>query len=195
VAEIHRTTRETDISLRLDLDGTGAAQIETGIPFLDHMLDQLARHGLFDLRLRCRSDLEVDAHHTVEDCGRVLGQALHQALGDRAGIRRMGHALVPMDEALAQVALDLSGRAFAAVDLGAAGSASAGIPPSLLAHFLESFADTARLTLHVRMLAGADAHHQAEAAFKGLARALSEAVARDPRREGIVPTTKGTLTE
>lgn len=195
VAEIQRKTRETDIHLRLDLDGTGAAQIDTGIPFFDHMLDQLARHGSFDLELRCRGDLEVDAHHTVEDCGRVLGQAFHQALGDRAGIRRMGHALVPMDEALVQVALDFSGRAYAAVDVGGAGSAGAGIPASLLEHFLESFADTGRLTIHVRMLAGSDAHHQAEAAFKGVARALSEAVALDPRRAGIVPTTKGTLTE
>jgi imidazoleglycerol-phosphate dehydratase len=195
VAEVQRKTRETDVHVRLDLDGAGAAAIDTGIPFFDHMLDQLARHGLFDLTLRCRGDLEVDAHHTVEDCGRALGTAFHRALGDRAGIRRMGHALVPMDESLAQAAADFSGRAYCAADLAGAGSASGGVPVSLLEHFLASFADEARLTLHVRVLAGVDGHHQAESAFKALARALHDAAAREPRRAGIVPSTKGTLTE
>jgi imidazoleglycerol-phosphate dehydratase len=195
VAEVQRKTRETDVRVRLDLDGTGAAEIATGIPFFDHMLDQLARHGLFDLVLRCRGDLEVDAHHTVEDCGRVLGTAFHQALGDRTGIRRMGHALVPMDEALAQAAVDFSGRAYCAADLAGAGSDSGDVPVALLEHFLAGFADEARLTLHVRVLAGADRHHQAEAAFKALARAIHAAAAREPRRAGIVPSTKGTLTE
>jgi imidazoleglycerol-phosphate dehydratase len=193
-AALSRTTAETDVSVSLDLDGSGSADVATGVPFLDHMLNQLARHGLFDLTLRCRGDLEVDAHHTVEDCALLLGRAFWTALGDRTGISRMGHALVPMDEALAQVAVDLSGRPFCAAGVGTAGSAAAGISPALLAHFLESFATEARLTLHVHILAGRDDHHQAEAVFKALARALHDAVRRDPRRAGIMPSTKGTLT-
>ncbi len=195
VAELSRTTRETDILLRVDLDGTGKAEVRTGLAFFDHMLDQLARHGGFDITLRCSGDLEVDPHHTVEDCGRLLGRAFDQALGRREGIRRMGHALVPMDEALAQVAIDISGRGFCAADVEGAGSDGAGLPPSLVAHFLESFAAEARLTLHARVLAGRNDHHRAEAVFKALARALSDAVSLDPRRAGSVPTTKGTLTD
>jgi imidazoleglycerol-phosphate dehydratase len=194
VAEVQRTTRETDIRLRLNLDGAGATQVETGIPFFDHMLDQLARHGTFDLVLHCRGDLTVDAHHTVEDCGRVLGRAFHEALGTRAGIQRMGDALVPMDEALARAAVDFSGRSFCAVELAGGGAAAAGVHASLLEHFFASFADEARMTLHLHVLAGADEHHKAEAAFKALARALAAAAAPDPRRAGTVPTTKGTLT-
>ena len=193
VGEQQRKTRETDVAVRIDLDGTGAAQIDSGVPFFDHMLDQLARHGLFDLEVRARGDLHVDAHHTVEDCGLLLGRAFAQALGDRRGINRMGHALVPMDEALAQVAVDLSGSGYCVADLGGAGSDAGGIPASLLAHFLESFAGEAGLTVHVRVLAGSNAHHQAEAVFKALARALHDAVARDPRRSGVLPSTKGTL--
>ncbi|HEU5316208.1 MAG TPA: imidazoleglycerol-phosphate dehydratase HisB [Chloroflexota bacterium] len=193
-ARLERTTRETRISLTLDLDGTGRSEIQTGLPFFDHMLDQLARHGLFDLTLECRGDLEVDAHHTVEDCGRLLGRAFDEALGTREGIRRMGDALVPMDEALAQVAVDFSGRGWCAASMGSAGSDAGGVPTSLLAHFLEGFAAEARLTLHARVLAGENDHHQAEALFKALARALCEAATRDPRRAGILPTTKGTLT-
>jgi imidazoleglycerol-phosphate dehydratase len=192
VATLERSTRETEISLRLDLDGAGAADVDTGVPFFDHMLDQLARHAPLDLTLRCRGDLRVDTHHTVEDCALVLGQALHEALGDRRGIRRMGAARVPMDEALAEVALDLSGRPFCRAEVGDAGST--GLPPSLVAHFLEGLAAGGRLTLHVRVLYGRDGHHQAEAVFKALARALGEAVAPDPRRGGAVPSTKGTLT-
>ena len=192
VAALERTTRETDISLRVDLDGSGVADVDTGVPFFDHMLDQLARHAPLDLTLRCRGDLQVDAHHTVEDCALLLGQALHEALGDRRGIRRMADARVPMDETLAEVALDLSGRPFCRAEVGEAGSA--GMPPSLVAHFLESLATGARLTLHVRVRYGRDGHHQAEAIFKALARALGEAVAPDPRRGGVVPSTKGTLT-
>ena len=194
IAEVQRATRETRIEVRLDLDGTGESNVATGLPFLDHMLDQLARHGQFDLQLRCSGDLEVDAHHTVEDCGLALGRAWHEALGDRASIRRMGHALVPMDEALAQVAVDISGRPFCSAAIGEAGSAAAGISPALLRHFLESFAGEARLALHAQLLAGRDAHHQAEALFKALARALHDAVECDPRRAGVIPTTKGTLT-
>jgi imidazoleglycerol-phosphate dehydratase len=192
VATLGRKTRETDISLRVDLDGSGVADVDTGVPFFDHMLDQLARHAPLDLTLRCRGDLQVDAHHTVEDCALLLGQALHEALGDRRGIRRMADARVPMDETLAEVALDLSGRPFCRAEVGEAGSA--GMPPSLVAHFLDSLATGARLTLHVRVRYGRDGHHQAEAIFKALARALGEAVAPDPRRGGVVPSTKGTLT-
>ena len=166
--------------------------MDTGVPFFDHMLDQLARHAPLDLTLRCRGDLQVDTHHTVEDCALLLGRALHQALGERRGIRRMGAARVPMDEALAEVAIDLSGRPFCRAEVADAGST--GLPPSLVAHFLESLAGEGRLTLHVRVLYGRDGHHQAEAVFKALARALGEAVAPDPRRGGAVPTTKGTLT-
>jgi imidazoleglycerol-phosphate dehydratase len=194
VAELSRKTRETDITVKLDLDGSGTSDIATGFAFFDHMLDQLARHGLFDLTLRCAGDLEVDAHHTVEDCGRLLGRAFDQALGAREGVRRMGSATVPMDEALAQVAVDLSGRGFCVADLGTAGADGGALPPSLLAHFFEGFAAEARLTLHVRVLAGQNDHHQAEAVFKALARALCDAVALDPRRAGKVPSTKGTLT-
>ena len=192
VAELQRETKETRITLRLDLDGTGAAEVDTGVPFFDHMLDQLARHAPLDLTLHCRGDLQVDTHHTVEDCALLLGRALHQALGERRGIRRMGAARVPMDEALAEVAIDLSGRPFCRAEVADAGST--GLPPSLVAHFLESLASEGRLTLHVRVLYGRDGHHQAEAVFKALARALGEAVAPDPRRGGAVPTTKGTLT-
>jgi imidazoleglycerol-phosphate dehydratase len=195
IGEQQRKTRETEIEARIDLDGTGTAQVETGIPFFDHMIDQLARHGVFDVTLRCTGDLGVDAHHTVEDCGLLLGRAFSHALGDRSGIRRMGHALVPMDEALAQVAVDVSGRGYCVADLGGAGSDANGVPPSLLAHFFESFASEARLTLHLRVFAGRNAHHQAEAVFKAFARALHDAVALDPRRAGITPSTKGTLTE
>jgi imidazoleglycerol-phosphate dehydratase len=191
-AVLERNTRETQISLRLDLDGSGTAAVETGVPFFDHMLDQLARHAPFDLELRCKGDLHVDTHHTVEDCGLLLGRAVHQALGDRRGIRRMASARVPMDEALAEVALDISGRPFCRAEVADAGST--GLPPSLVAHFLESFAAEARLTLHVRVVYGRDGHHQAEAVFKALARAFGDAVAPDPRRGGQVPTTKGTLT-
>jgi len=194
VVELNRTTRETDIRLRLALDGNGTSDIRTGVPFFDHMLDQLARHGLFDIVLTCKGDLEVDPHHTVEDCGRLLGKAFDQALGSREGIRRMGDALVPMDEALAQVAVDFSGRGFCAASIGSAGSDGGGLPAPLMAHFLESFAAEARLTLHVRVLAGENDHHQAEAVFKALARALCDAATRDPRRAGVLPSTKGTLT-
>lgn len=192
-AELSRRTQETEIQLRLTLDGRGRADIATGLGFFDHLLDQLARHGLLDLELRCTGDLHVDAHHTVEDCGRLLGRALDQALGDRAGIRRMGHALVPMDEALAQVAIDISGRGYCVAALAGAGSGQ--LDAALLAHFLESLTAEARLTLHVCVLAGRDGHHMAEAVFKALAQALGDAVALDPRRAGSVPSTKGTLTE
>ena len=192
-AEIHRQTNETDIRLTLNLDGTGQADIRTGIGFLDHMLHHVAVHGLFDLTLRAEGDLHVDEHHTVEDCALALGMAFDQALGDRKGIVRMGSAYVPMDEALAFVAVDLSGRPYAVVRARWHTPAVGGIAVSLFPHFLQSFAVTARANLHARVLYGADDHHQAEALFKALGRALDAATARDPRRAGSVPSTKGVL--
>ena len=191
---IHRTTRETEIDVALNLDGSGRYEVETGVGMLDHLLEQLARHGAFDLTLRATGDLDRDAHHTVEDVGLTLGKALDEALGDRAGIARMASALVPLDEALVQVAVDLSGRAHAAIDLRFPGDTMGQLPTQLVNHLLESIAQAGRLTLHVRSLAGENDHHIAEAAFKALARALRDAVALDARAAGTVPSTKGTLT-
>ena len=191
---IHRTTRETEIDVALNLDGSGRYEVETGVGMLDHLLEQLARHGAFDLTLRATGDLDRDAHHTVEDVGLTLGKALDEALGDRAGIARMASALVPLDEALVQVAVDLSGRAHAAIDLRFHGDTMGQLPTQLVNHLLESIAQAGRLTLHVRSLAGENDHHIAEAAFKALARALRDAVALDARAAGTVPSTKGTLT-
>ncbi|MCJ7703671.1 MAG: imidazoleglycerol-phosphate dehydratase HisB [Anaerolineales bacterium] len=192
-AEIERQTRETHIRLSLDLDGSGAAQIRTGIGFLDHMLHHIAVHGLFDLCIQAQGDLEVDPHHTVEDCALVLGQAFNQALGDRAGIVRMGHAYVPMDETLAFVSLDFSGRPYAVVQADWHSPYAGTIPTSLFAHFMHSFAMQAGCNLHARVLYGQDDHHQAEALFKALGRALDQATRLDSRRGGQIPSTKGTL--
>lgn len=191
--QIHRATRETDIQLRLDLDGKGEYKIETGIGFLDHMLSQVALHGLFDLDLTARGDLAVDTHHTVEDCALALGQAFDQALGDRKGIVRMASAYVPMDESLAFVAIDLSGRPYSVIQAEWRTPETGSVPTSLFPHFLESFAAAARCNLHARVLYGRDDHHQAEALFKALGRALSEAVRLDPRRADSTPSTKGSL--
>ncbi len=193
-ATVHRTTAETDVRVALCLDGSGVVTAETGLPFLDHMLAQLGRHGLFDLTVRARGDLEVDAHHTVEDVALTLGQAFHEALGAHLGIRRMADALVPLDEALAQVAVDLSGRGYAVCDLGLRGPATGTVDSDLWRHFLESLTQTGRFTLHVRVLAGQNDHHRLEAAFKALARALDRATQLDPRRPPQVPSTKGSLT-
>lgn len=192
-AEIHRQTNETDIRLTLNLDGSGQADIQTGLGFLDHMLHHVAVHGLFDLTLRAAGDLHVDEHHTVEDCALVLGAAFDQALGQRQGIVRMGSAHVPMDEALAFVAVDFSGRPYAVVDATWHTPAVGGIAVTLFPHFLQSFAVTARANLHARVLSGADDHHQAEALFKALGRALDAATQLDPRRAANVPSTKGVL--
>jgi imidazoleglycerol-phosphate dehydratase len=192
-AEIQRQTNETNISIQLNLDGTGEHQIETGIGFLDHMLAQLAVHGLFDLHLTAQGDLAVDTHHTVEDCALAFGQALDKALGTRAGIIRMGSAYAPMDETLARVVLDLSGRPYAVVQAEWHSPALGGIPTSLFPHFLESLAFSARSNLHAEILYGRDDHHQAEALFKALGRALDIATRLDPRRRGTIPSTKGTL--
>lgn len=192
-ATIHRQTRETDITLTLDLDGTGRHDIATGVGFLDHMLTHIAVHGLFDLTVKAVGDLHIDAHHTIEDTALVLGQAFAEALGDKAGIVRMGSAYVPMDEALAFVALDLSGRPYAVIDAAWHGPAIGQVPTTLVPHFLESLAVTAKANLHARVLYGRDDHHQAEALFKALGRALDVATQLDPRRGGAVPSTKGVL--
>ena len=192
-ATVQRHTNETDIRLTLDMDGTGQYTIDTGVGFLDHMLAHVAVHGMMDLELRASGDLLVDAHHTVEDVALVLGQAIDKALGERAGIVRMGSAYVPMDEALAFVAIDLSGRPYAVTEMPWAGETVGGLPVTLFPHFFESLAVTARANIHARVLYGRDNHHIAEALFKALGRALDSAIQVDPRRSGAVPSTKGTI--
>lgn len=192
--EDRRETAETRIRVRVQIDGTGRSRIRSGIGMFDHLLDQLARHSLMDIEVEAAGDIDVDAHHTVEDVGICLGRALSRALGERRGIVRMADRTVPMDEALVQVALDLSGRPFAAIDLRFHGERIGSLPTELIEHFLMSFAFEARFALHVRELAGKNDHHRAEAAFKALARALGDAAAIDPRREGAIASTKGTLT-
>lgn len=192
-ATIHRQTQETTIQVTLALDGKGQGRVNTGIGFLDHMLAHLAVHGLFDLTVEASGDLAVDPHHTVEDVALTLGEAFDQALGDRAGIVRIGSAYVPMDEALAFVAVDLSGRPYAVAEMAWAGPAVGGLPVTLIPHFFESLSVTARANVHARLLYGRDDHHKAEALFKALGRALDAATRPDPRRAGAIPSTKGTL--
>jgi imidazoleglycerol-phosphate dehydratase len=192
-AEISRTTGETDVRLTLGLDGSGAGSRATGVGFLDHMLDLLARHGTLDLDVAVKGDLQTGSHHTVEDTGIVLGQALDRALGDRAGIRRYGYAVIPMDEARAAVALDLSGRPFCAWQgMPLPAGDIAGFENELAEEFFRAVSSSARLTLHVDLQAGANAHHMIEAIFKAFARALRVAVSIDPAETGV-PSTKGTL--
>ena len=192
-SQIHRTTGETDVQLSLDLDGTGAGERSTGVGFFDHLLDSVARHGLFDLELRVDGDLETGPHHTVEDAGIALGQALDEVLGDRAGIRRFGHAVVPMDEARASASIDISGRPFTLFEADFPAERVGDFDTDLAEEFLRAVANAAKLTLHVRVEAGANTHHMVEASFKAFARALREAVEADDRVEGIVPSTKGIL--
>jgi len=194
-SNLSRKTSETSISLSLNLDGSGKANIATGVGFLDHMLRHIAVHGLFDLDVKASGDLEIDPHHTVEDVGIVLGQAFDQALGDRKGIVRVGSAYTPMDEALAFVAVDLSGRPYAVIQAEWHTSSIGLLPTALIPHFLESFAFNAKINLHARVEYGRDDHHQAEALFKALGRALDAATLIDPRRADSVPSTKGTLTK
>jgi len=189
---VARRTHETDVAVTLDLDGTGAADVRTGIGFLDHLLTSFAHHGLFDLAVHAEGDFEVDEHHTVEDVALVLGSALAEALGDRAGIARFGEASVPMDEALATAVVDVGGRPYAVIDLPFRGERMGALPTQLVEHALEAFARSSGTTLHLRG-SGRNDHHLAEAAFKALARALRAAVAEDPRRGGAVPSTKGSL--
>jgi imidazoleglycerol-phosphate dehydratase len=193
-AEITRQTNETQIDIKLDLDGLGKPEISTGVGFLDHMLTHLTVHGLFDLSVQAKGDLHIDTHHTVEDVALALGQAFDKALGDRKGIVRMGDCFAPMDETLAHVALDLSGRPYAVIQAEWHTPYIGEIPTTLFPHFFESFAVTARCNLHARVLYGRDDHHQAEALFKAWARALDKACQIDTRRAGAIPSTKGTLT-
>lgn len=192
-ATIRRQTKETTIQVTLALDGTGQYQVETGIGFLDHMLAHVAVHGLFDLTVKAGGDLDVDAHHTVEDVALTLGEAFDQALGDRAGIVRIGSAHVPMDEVLAFVAVDLSGRPYAVTEMVWTGPTVGGLPVTLIPHFFESFAVAARANIHARLLYGRDDHHKAEALFKALGRAVDAATRLDPRRGEEIPSTKGKL--
>jgi imidazoleglycerol-phosphate dehydratase len=190
-AELKRETKETKIDLALDVDGSGTCRIATGIPFFDHMLEQLGKHAGFDLRIDARGDLDVDLHHTVEDVGITLGQALQEALGEKRGVRRFANALVPLDEALVQVALDLSGRPFLVYDVDPVAEWIGTFDPQLAEEFWKGFVDGSRVTLHIRSVSGKNGHHVIEASFKGVARSLRDAV----RVEGDdVPSTKGTLT-
>ena len=189
-SEQRRATKETTIELSLVVDGGGSASASTGIPFFDHMLEQLGKHGGFDLRIEAKGDLEVDTHHTVEDVGIVLGSALKEALGDKAGVRRFASSLVPLDEALVQVALDLSGRPFLVYEVDPVSEWIGTFDPQLAEEFWKGFVDGARVTLHIRSVTGKNGHHVIEASFKGVARALRDAV----KIEGTsVPSTKGTL--
>lgn len=192
-ATITRKTKETDIAITIDLDGSGQHEISTGVGFLDHMLTAVAVHGLFDLNVKTIGDLHIDAHHTIEDTGIVLGQCIDQALGDRKGINRMGHSYVTMDEALGFVALDLSGRPFTVFKAEWHAPMIGQFPTSIIGHFFESVAIHSKMNLHAKVEYGRDDHHQAEALFKAFARALRSAVEPDPRRTGIA-STKGTLT-
>jgi imidazoleglycerol-phosphate dehydratase len=193
IATVERKTSETEIFLKLNLDGQGMARIDTGVGFFDHMLTQIAVHGLFDLEIRAKGDLQVDAHHLVEDCGWALGVGFKQALGDKAGIVRIASELVPMDETLGQVVVDFSGRPYAVVKSAWTAPTVGSLPVSLLEHFFETFAAAAGCNLHVDVLDGRDNHHMAEALFKALARAAAKAVQIDPRRGGAIPSSKGVL--
>ena len=192
-ATIERSTKESEVLVEVNLDGSGTSQVETGVPFFDHMLAQLAKHGGLDLTVRTRGDLEVDAHHTVEDTSLALGQAINAALGDRSGLRRYGDALVPLDECLVQSAIDLSGRPYLVHEEPDLVELIGSYDTTLTRHIWESLVATAQITLHVRVLTGRNAHHVVEAQFKSVARSLRDAVARDPRVVGV-PSTKGTLT-
>jgi len=192
-ARITRKTSETEISVEMSLDGTGRYDNETGIGFFDHMLDQLARHALIDLKIRCTGDLHIDDHHSVEDVGIALGQALAKALGDKTGIRRYGSCLLPMDDALVRAALDLSGRPFLVWNMDLPTARIGSFDTELVREFFQAFSTHGGITLHVDALHGINSHHMAEAAFKSVARALREAVETDPRKSDAIPSTKGAL--
>ena len=193
LASIDRSTKETQISVELNLDGTGGADLDIGVPFLEHMLDQVARHGMFDLTVKAKGDLEIDAHHTVEDVGISLGQAFRQALGDKRGIRRYGHAYVPLDEALSRVVLDFSGRPGLDYHVEYPRARVGEFDIDLLREFFQGFVNHAMVTLHIDNIRGRNTHHIAETIFKAFGRSLRVAVERDPRMEGILPSTKGSL--
>ncbi|HLH74287.1 MAG TPA: imidazoleglycerol-phosphate dehydratase HisB [Chloroflexota bacterium] len=192
-AQLERRTRETNIVVAVNVDGTGHAEIRTGVGFLDHLLDAVARHGLFDLTVQAEGDLQVDSHHTAEDVAILLGRAFDQALGDRRGISRIAHAYAPLDEALALAVIDISGRGYAEIDAPISEPMLGTLDSDMVRHFLASFAVEAKLTLHAQVLAGRNGHHRAEALFKAFARALDAATKIDLRLDGAVPSTKGTL--
>ncbi|MDD4928886.1 MAG: imidazoleglycerol-phosphate dehydratase HisB [Gallionella sp.] len=192
-AKVTRNTLETRISVELNLDGNGQASFDTGLPFLDHMLDQIARHGLLDLNIVAKGDLHIDAHHTVEDLGITLGQAFNQAIGDKKGLTRYGHAYVPLDEALSRVVLDISGRPGLVFNCEFVRSSIGSFDVDLFHEFFQGFVNHALITLHIDNLAGSNAHHQAETIFKAFGRALRMALAADPRMAGMMPSTKGCL--
>lgn len=192
-AQVTRNTLETQISVSINLDGTGKATLETGVPFLDHMLDQIARHGMMDIEINAKGDLHIDAHHTVEDIGITLGQAFKQAVGDKKGLRRYGHAYVPLDEALSRVVIDLSGRPGLEFNVEFTRACIGEFDVDLVNEFFQGFVNHALATLHIDNLSGKNAHHQAETVFKAFGRALRMAVENDPGAAGIIPSTKGTL--
>ena len=192
-AQVERNTLETQISVELNLDGTGAAEFDTGLPFLEHMLDQIARHGLIDLKIKAVGDLHIDAHHTVEDIGITLGQAFAKAVGDKKGIRRYGHAYVPLDEALARVVIDLSGRPGLEMHVDFRRSMIGGFDVDLFHEFFQGFVNHAAVTLHIDRIRGENAHHIAETVFKAFGRALRMALEADERQSGVIPSTKGSL--
>ena len=192
-ANVERNTLETQIAVGVNLDGTGKAALETGIPFLEHMLDQVARHGLFDITINARGDLHIDAHHTVEDIGITLGQAFAGAVGDKKGIMRYGHAYCPLDEALSRVVIDFSGRPGLTYNVDYTRAAVGGFDVDLFMEFFQGFVNHARVTLHVDCLRGENTHHQAEAVVKAFGRAMRMALAEDPRMAGVTPSTKGVL--
>jgi len=192
-AKVNRNTLETKISVELDLDGSGKSKFDTGLPFLDHMLDQVARHGLVDMDIHAKGDLHIDAHHTVEDIGITLGQAFNQAIGDKKGLRRYGHAYVPLDEALSRVVLDISGRPGLVFNCEFVRASVGDFDVDLINEFFQGFVNHALVTLHVDNLAGNNAHHQAETIFKAFGRALRVALEIDPRMAGLMPSTKGSL--
>jgi imidazoleglycerol-phosphate dehydratase len=192
-AEVTRNTKETQIRVKLDLDGRGVAKLSTGIPFLEHMLDQVARHGMIDLEIDAKGDLHIDAHHTVEDIGITLGQAMAKAIGDKAGVRRFGHAYVPLDEALSRVVIDFSGRPGLAYHVDYTRGLIGEFDVDLVHEFFQGFVNHAQVTLHIDNLRGDNAHHQCETVFKAFARALRSAIERDSRTQGTIPSTKGAL--
>jgi len=192
-AKVTRNTLETKIAVELNLDGTGKVKLDTGLHFLEHMLDQVARHGLVDLEILAKGDLHIDAHHTVEDIGITLGQAFNQAIGDKKGLRRYGHAYVPLDEALSRVVLDISGRPGLVFNCDFTRSNIGEFGVDLIREFFQGFVNHALVTLHIDNLAGDNAHHQAETIFKAFGRALRVALEQDPRMSGVMPSTKGTL--
>ena len=192
-AEITRNTKETQIRVKVNLDGRGAARLATGLPFLEHMLDQVARHGMLDLDIEAKGDLHIDAHHTVEDIGITLGQAIAEAIGDKSGVRRFGHAYVPLDEALSRVVIDFSGRPGLVMDVPFTSGMIGTFDSQLTYEFFHGFVNHAFVTLHIDNLKGSNAHHQCETVFKAFARAMRGALELDPRSVGVIPSTKGSL--